>query len=108
MTPNCWIREATLLWLWIRTLTPADKATWDADELLQLAIERLWITAGNAAEEYRTAAAVAAGVDPWAALYTFRSVLAHALPDQVSPDRAWSESVADLPRLLEQIDAAPT
>ncbi|MDP8929037.1 MAG: DUF86 domain-containing protein [Actinomycetota bacterium] len=95
--------EATLLR--IQALTPADKAAWDADDLLQLAVERLWIAAGNAAEDFCKRAAVAAGVDPWAELYGFRSVLAHALPDEVSADRVWSASVGDLPRLLEQVRA---
>jgi uncharacterized protein with HEPN domain len=96
--------EATLLR--IQELTPADKASWDADDVVQLAVERLWITAGNVAEEYRRAAGVPAGIDPWAELYTFRSVLAHALPGEVAPERVWSESVADLPRLVEEIRTA--
>jgi uncharacterized protein with HEPN domain len=96
--------EATLLR--IQALTPAEKVTWDGDGVLQLAIERLWITAGNTAEEYRRATAIAAGIDPWAQLYAFRSVLAHALADEVSADRVWAESVTDLPGLLEQVRAA--
>ena len=36
----------------IRGLIPAEKASWDGDLVLRLAIERLWITAGNCAEEY--------------------------------------------------------
>lgn len=95
--------EATLLR--IRGLIPAEKTTWDADGVLQLAVERLWIAAGNAAEDFRKGAGVAAGVDPWAELYAFRSVLAHALPDEVSPERVWSASIVDLPRLLEQVRA---
>lgn len=43
---------------------------------------------------------VTSGVDPWAEIYGYRSVLAHALPGEVSPDRVWYESVTDLPRLL--------
>lgn len=34
----------------ISRLAPENKASWDADDLRQLAIERLWITAGNLAE----------------------------------------------------------
>jgi uncharacterized protein with HEPN domain len=95
--------EATLLR--IRALTPVDKASWGADELRQLAVERLWIIAGTIAEEYRKRAGLGSGVDPWAELYGYRSVLAHALPGQLSPDRVWYESVADLPRLLEHVRA---
>jgi uncharacterized protein with HEPN domain len=96
--------ETTLLQ--IQTLAPSDKAAWDGDGVLQLAVERLWITAGNAAEEYRKAADMPSGVGPWAELYSFRSLLAHALPGQVSSARVWSESVTDLPRLLGQVRAA--
>jgi uncharacterized protein with HEPN domain len=85
-------------------LTPSDKATWNADEVRRLAIERLWITAGNAAEAYRRAAEIAPGLDPWAELYGFRSVLAHALPSDIAADRVWHETTVDLPRLLDQIE----
>jgi uncharacterized protein with HEPN domain len=93
--------EATLLR--IESLTPADKALWDTDEVLRLAVERLWITAGNTAEEHRRTAGVAPGIDPWAQLYTFRSVLAHALPDELSSDRVWAETTAEL---LDRVRAA--
>ncbi len=36
----------------IRGLIPAEKASWDGDLVLRLAIERLSIAAGNCAEEY--------------------------------------------------------
>lgn len=44
--------ETTLLQLSV--LLPADKAVWDANQLLRLAVERLWILAGTTAETYRT------------------------------------------------------
>lgn len=90
----------------ISRLVPENKASWDADDLRQLAIERLWITAGNVAEAYRTATGLPSGVEPWAELYGYRSILAHALPDEIAPDRIWHETVADLPRILEQVRAA--
>lgn len=62
--------EATLLR--IRGLIPAEKTTWDADDVLRLAVGRLWNTAGNAAEDLRKGAGVAAGVAPYAELYAFR------------------------------------
>ena len=40
----------------IEALRPSDKQVWDADEVRRLAIERLWIAAGNLAETYRNAA----------------------------------------------------
>jgi uncharacterized protein with HEPN domain len=98
--------EATLLR--IETLTPPDQAAWEADELRRLAMERLWIFAGNLAEEYRNAAALGSGVEPYAELYGYRSVLAHALPDEIASDRIWYETTVALPRLLEQVRAQRT
>lgn len=89
----------------VQALTPRDKPAWDADEVRQLAIERLWIVAGNAAEAYRKSAELPPGVEPWAELYGFRSVLAHALPGDIASDRVWHETTVDLPRLLDQVEA---
>jgi uncharacterized protein with HEPN domain len=88
----------------IADLVPGALADWQADELLRLAIERLWITAGNLAEAHRIATGVDAGADPWAELHRFRSLLAHALPGDLSDERVWYESVTDLPRLMRQVE----
>lgn len=87
----------------IADLVPSTVADWRADELRRLAIERLWITAGNLAEAHRLTAGVEAGADPWAELHRFRSLLAHALPGDLSDERVWYESVTDLPRLTRQV-----
>ncbi len=96
--------EAILMRLTV--LLPEDKGAWDANELLRLAVERLWVLAGNTAEEYRQAAGLDADVAPFTELYDFRCVLAHWSRGQASPDRVWHEGVRDLPRLLEQVRAA--
>lgn len=70
---------------------------------LVLAVERLWIYAGNLAEEHRRAAGEMPGVDPWAELYGYRNMLAHALPGEVAEERVWRETRADLPRLVEEV-----
>lgn len=84
----------------IQSLTPADKAAWDA------APNAGWLSSGimtgNAAEAYRKAVDIPPSVEPWAELYGFRSVLAHALPGDIASDRVWHETTVDLPRLLEQ------
>lgn len=74
----------------IERLLPGDKAGWDGDLAVRLAVERLWITAGNTSEEYRRAAGVEAGVEPWAELAAYRNRLAHALPGDLSSDRIWT------------------
>ena len=96
----------------IDALTPSDKPAWEADEVRRLAIERLWIAAGNLAEAYRKAAELPPGVEPWAELYGFRSVLAHALPGDISSDvsgmrRPWI-SRGYSGRYTPRVHSAPT
>lgn len=71
----------------IEALPPSGNQAWDVEEVRRLAVERLWIAAGNLAEAYRKTAELPPGVEPWAELYGFRSVLAHALPDDISSDQ---------------------
>lgn len=88
----------------IDRLVQRGREAWDADELIRLAIERRWITAGNYAERYRMAAAVPMGVDPWAELYDYRCLLAHALPEQLDDERVWLDSVSDIARLRATVE----
>jgi uncharacterized protein with HEPN domain len=87
----------------IGELLPDDKAAWDGDVRTRLAVERLWITAGNVAEAHRTSAGLDVGTGPWAELHRLRNLLAHALPGDLSSDRLWAETVTDLPRLLADV-----
>lgn len=87
----------------IRALLPAGKPAWDADRVLRLAVERLWITAGNTAEEYRRTAGIDPGVEPWAELVAYRNRLAHALPGDLSDDRIWVDTTRDLPRIVSEV-----
>ena len=88
----------------IDLLTARGRAAWDADELLRLAIERRWITAGNYAERYRLAAQLPPGTDPWAELYDYRCLLAHALPEQLDEERVWLDTIADITRLRSAVE----
>lgn len=72
----------------------------DSDVVVRLAVERLWITAGNAAEEYRRAAGVDIGLEPWSDLVGYRNRLAHALPGDLSSERIWADTNADLGRVI--------
>lgn len=76
---------------------------YDAELLLRLAIQRLWITAGNYAETYRVAAGVEAGTPPWSELPGYRSVLAHMLPEEISDDRIWFKTVEGVGRLRAEL-----
>ncbi len=80
----------------LRRLLPDNRATWDQDPVVRLAVERLWITAGNLAEAYRIMMGIPAGVELWSELAGYRHLLAHALPCDVSSDRVFADSVADL------------
>ena len=68
--------------------------------MVRLAVERLWITAGNTAEEYRRVAGIDVGTEPWAELVGYRNRLAHALPGDLSSDRISADTNADIDRIL--------
>lgn len=87
----------------LRQLFPSDKATWDRQPVVRLAVERLWITAGNLAEAYRIERGIASGVEPWSELAGYRHLLAHALPGDLSTDRVFSDSTADLDRIFAEV-----
>lgn len=87
----------------IEGIVPADKVSWDGDLVVRLAVERLWITAGNTSEEYRRATGVEAGVEPWAELAAYRNRLAHALPGDLSSDRIWVDTTTDTARILAEV-----
>ena len=84
-------------------LLPHDKASWDSDVVIRLAVERLWISAGNLAEAYRMEQGVPTGVEPWSELAGYRHLLAHALPGDLSPDRVFADTIADLGRILNDL-----
>lgn len=82
----------------LRAILPDDKAGWDGDPVVRLAVERLWVTAGNVAEEYRRQAGIPLGAEPWAELVGYRNRLAHALPGDLSSDRIWHDTNVDINR----------
>jgi len=68
-------------------------------------VERVWITAGNLAETYRIDKGIGSGVEPWSELAGYRNLLAHALPGDISSDRVFADSSADVASILEQVRA---
>lgn len=106
MSTGWLLDEIEAVLLNVGVLLPTDKAEWDANEVVRLAVERLWILAGTTAEEYRKAAKLDKGARPWAELYRLRNVLAHQVPSERNSERTWHESVRDLTRLLGQVRAA--
>jgi uncharacterized protein with HEPN domain len=87
----------------IRDLIPADKSAWDGHPVVRLAVERLWVSAGNCAEEYRRANQIDPGVEPWAELAGYRNRLAHALPGDLSSDRVWTDTTTDLEPIIAEL-----
>ncbi len=90
----------------LRQVFPVDRAAWDNRLPVRLAVERLWITAGNLAETYRMERGIAAGVEPWSALVGYRNLLAHALTGDISSDRVYADTAADLHRILMDVRVA--
>jgi uncharacterized protein with HEPN domain len=86
-------------------ILPSSKSTWDEDDVARLAVERLWITAGNLAETYRIDNGIAVGIEPWSELVGYRNLLAHALPGDISSDRVFADSTTDLNRILDELRA---
>jgi len=87
----------------ITQLIPGSREAWDRNRVLQLAVMKLWIDAGNYAEAYRKAAGLAVGVEPWSGLVGYRGLLAHLLPEDLNPDRLWYD-VNDAGAVLADID----
>ncbi|MDQ6613738.1 MAG: hypothetical protein M3083_03020 [Actinomycetota bacterium] len=87
----------------LKQIFPKDKQTWDDQPIVQLAVERLWITAGNLAEAYRTQEGIGSGVEPWAELAGYRNLLAHALPGDISSDRVFVDAASDLDRISTHV-----
>ena len=92
----------------LRRTLPTTKEAWDMDAVVRLAVERLWITAGNTAEEYRRAAGIDSGVEPWSELVAYRNRLAHALPGDLSADRIWFDTTTDLDGIVADLEHART
>lgn len=84
-------------------LAALGRKRYEDDMLVRLAVQRLWITAGNYAEAYRAAVGAEAGQQPWSELYGYRSVLAHMLPEEINEDRIWFETVEGVERLRNDL-----
>lgn len=89
----------------IAGLAELGRRRYDEDVLVRLAVQRLWITAGNYAEAYRAAVGAAPGEQPWSELYGYRSVLAHMLPEEINDERVWFETVEGVERLRRVLAA---
>lgn len=87
----------------LRQIFPGDKAAWNSRPVVRLAVERLWIAAGNLAEAYRTERGIVPGAEPWSELVGYRHLLAHALPGDISSDRVFADTLADLDRILDDV-----
>ena len=84
-------------------LAALGRERYDTDPLVRLAVQRLWITAGNYAETYRASIGAEADEQPWSELYGYRSVLAHMLPEEINDERVWFETVEGVERLRAEL-----
>lgn len=79
---------------------------YDSDPAVRLAIQRLWISAGECAHLYCAATDTEVGVEPWSSLWGYRNVLVHHLPDDIDENLVWVESSRDLTEYRDGIEAA--
>ncbi|MGH9107244.1 MAG: HepT-like ribonuclease domain-containing protein [Acidimicrobiales bacterium] len=86
-------------------LVDLGRAHYDSDRSSRLAIQRLWIAAGECARLYCAATGAEAGVEPWSSLWGYRNVLVHHLPDDIDDERVWVESVQDLAEYRTTVEA---
>ena len=87
-------------------LVKSGKDRYEAEETARLAVQRLWIAAGECARRYGVAASIDAGAEPWSTLWGYRNFLAHRLPSEVGDNRVWAETLTDLPGYRTAVNKA--
>lgn len=90
----------------IERLHRLGRQRFDEDELVRLALQRLWIALGEAARRYCEAENVGPGMPPWADMIGFRDKLVHLYLTEVSNELLWQPGDRDLPewqRLVEHL-----
>lgn len=88
----------------IERLHRLGRQRFDEDELVRLALQRLWIALGEAARRYCEAEGVGAGMPPWADMIGFRDKLAHLYLSEVSNQLLWEPGVKDLPQWQRTVE----
>lgn len=89
----------------IEELAALGRGRFDSDDLVRLAVERLWIYAGNLALAHCDDAGIPDGVGPWSEMIALRNVYAHYLPDQINPARVWADTDGDIARIRAEVAA---
>lgn len=90
----------------LAALVEAGEEVYRQDLRQRWSIERLWIHAGNLAAAHCEIEGIDHGLDPWSELIGLRNVYAHYLPSDIVPERVWADSVGDLVRLRQAVEAA--
>lgn len=88
----------------IETHLVAGRDRYDADGSVRLAIQRLWIAAGECARRYCSATDTPPGEEPWSSLWGYRNFLAHQLPIDIDNNRVWLESTQAVPEYRAVIE----
>ncbi|HLI53811.1 MAG TPA: HepT-like ribonuclease domain-containing protein [Acidimicrobiales bacterium] len=89
----------------IGELLDRGRERYDGDLMVRLALQRLWIAAGESARLYCGATGTEVGVEPWSSLWGYRNVLVHHLLDDIDDDLVWVESSRDLSEYRTTIGA---
>ena len=87
----------------IARLAAEGRELFDADPRQRWSIERLWIFAGNLAEQHRRANGLPSGAEPWAELVGIRNVYAHYTPEAINPNRVWHDTIGDIDRISASV-----
>ncbi len=89
----------------IAELLGLGRERYDSDVTVRLAIQRLWIAAGESARLYCGSTGSEIGAEPWSSLWGYRNVLVHHLLDDIDDELVWAESSRDLPEYCTSIEA---
>jgi hypothetical protein len=64
-------------------LLEAGRDNYDTNQATRLALQRLWIAAGECARRYCNTTGIDVGAEPWSSLWAYRNFLAHHLPAEI-------------------------
>jgi len=78
---------------------PRYNTSWE----VRLALQRLWIGAGEAARRHCRAEALDDGVEPWSEIRRLRDYLAHHVVEEIDDARLFTESATWIDKYLDEL-----
>jgi uncharacterized protein with HEPN domain len=90
----------------IERLSQQGKTRYDASLEIRLALQRLWIGAGEAARRHCRAAGIDDGIEPWSEIRRLRDYLAHHVVEEIDDTRLFIETVTWTGAYLDRLKTA--